>query len=232
LLPFTPHKNAALRRVARGGGRLFILLELLRLLPADGFRGRRRLFRFQAGRDRFGLRAPLPPRRPLLAITLHIGLTRLGRVRRAFSFFARRGLTQGHLPPGFSDHIRDRARDQGDRANRVVVSWNRNGDQVGIGIRIYDRDHRNPELVRLGDGDPFLLGVHHEQRARQPAQVLDAREILVQLAAFAVEEQLLLLRVIREVAIRRTLFQILEPVICFLIVWKFVSVPPSQRSVT
>src|SRR5438093_2901475 len=108
---------------------VFIQLELLRLLPADGFRGRRRLFRFQAGRDRFGLRAPLPPRRPLLAITLHIGLTRLGRVRRAFSFFARRGLTQGHLPPGFGDHIRDRARDQGDRANRVVVSWNRNGDQ-------------------------------------------------------------------------------------------------------
>ena len=47
--------------------------------------------------------------------------------------------------------------------------------------------------------------------ARQPAEVLDTREVLVELDALAVEQQLLLLGVIREVAVRRALLQVLQP---------------------
>src|SRR6266550_2463791 len=150
------------------------LLQSIMPAPVRARSSATRFFGLHPGRDRFGLRAPLPPRRPLLAVALYIGLTGFGRVRRAFPFLARTRLPQRHLAARLGDYVRDRVRDQRDGANRVVVPRNRHGDQIRIGIRIHDRHHRNPQLVRLGDRDSLLLGVHHEQRTGQAAQVLDA----------------------------------------------------------
>src|SRR2546427_6676780 len=157
-----------------------------------------------------------PPRSTLFPYTtlfrsVHVRLARLGRVRRAFALFARGGITQRHLVAGFGDHVRDRVRDQRDGTNRVVVPGNRHRDQIGVGVRVDDRHDRNPELVRLGDGDALLLRFHHEQRARQAAEVLDPREFFVGLPPLAAEQQLFFLGVIREVAVRRALLQVLQP---------------------
>src|SRR5256885_17003425 len=67
------------------------------------------------------------------------------------------------------------------------------------------------ELVRLRHRDALLLRVHYEQRARQPAHVLDAREVLLELQALAFEQQLLLLGVMLELAFADPLLQILQP---------------------
>src|SRR5436190_7156282 len=204
-------KTPPSRREARGRRSVVQHTELLRLAPANRLCRGGRFFRLHPSGNRLGLGPPFAPRRPLLAVAVHVRLARLRRVRRAFAFLTRTRLPQRHLAARLGDYVRDRVRDQRDGANRVVVPRNRHGDQIRIGIRIHDRHHRNPQLVRLGDRDSLLLGVHHEQRTGQAAQVLDAREILVQLAALAIEQQLLLLGVVREVAIRRTLLQVLEP---------------------
>jgi hypothetical protein len=62
--------------------------------------------------------------------------------------------------------------------------------------------------------------------ARMPSKYLCSR------AAFAADDRLLLLDVIVERAVRFHLLDFLEPLDGRLIVLKFVSVPPSQRSVT
>src|SRR5688572_26395694 len=63
-----------------GGGRWFIRPSCLRLAPAHGFGRGRSLFRLHPGGDRLRFRPALAPSRPLLAVTIHIRFTRLGRV--------------------------------------------------------------------------------------------------------------------------------------------------------
>src|SRR6266480_113580 len=177
--------------------------------------GGRRFVRLEPRGDRFRLGAALAPRRLLLLVAFRFRLDAgLGRVRDSFAFFGR--LAQRHLVPRFRDHVGDGCRDERNRSDRVVVAGDRNGDQLRVGVRVHDRDHRNAELVRLGDRDALLLRVHYEQRARQPAHVLDARQVLVQLDALAVEQQLLLLCVVLELPFGGALFQLLEPFDLFL----------------
>src|SRR5205823_3173723 len=84
-------------------------------------------------------------------------------------------------------------------------------DHFRVRVRIHDGDHRNAELVRLGDRDALLLRIHDEQRSRQPAHVLDARQVLLELDALAVEQQLLLLGVVLELAFGGALLQLFQP---------------------
>src|ERR1051325_9270242 len=206
-------KTPPSRRGAReGGGQCCHQERIGRLAftPAARFRWGRPLLRLEPRRDRLRLGPPLAPRRLLLLIAFRLRLdARLGRVGHALALFGR--IVQRHLAARFADHVRDRRGDQRDRPDRVVVAGNRHVDQVGIGVRVHDRDHRNPQLVRLGDGDPLLLRVHHEQRAGQAAHVLDAGEILLQLHPLPVEQQLLFLGVVLELAFRGALLQLLQP---------------------
>src|SRR5690606_18210430 len=52
---------------------------------------------------------------------------------------------------------------------RVVISRNRIGDTIGVGVGIEHRDHRNGELVRLGNGKVFLVGIDDEKGVGQAA---------------------------------------------------------------
>src|SRR6266496_1630446 len=177
--------------------------------------GGRRFVRLEPRGDRFRLGAALAPRRLLLLVALRFRLDAgLGRVRDSFAFFGR--LAQRHLVPRFRDHVGDGCRDERNRPDRVVVAGDRDGDQLRVGVRVHDRDHRNAELVRLGNRDALLLRVHHEQRARQPAHVLDAREVLLELESLAVEQQLLLLGVVLELPFGGALLQLLQPFDLFL----------------
>src|SRR6266699_3350501 len=177
--------------------------------------GGRRFVRLEPCGDRFRLGAALAPRRILFLVALCLRLDAgLGRVRDSFAYFGR--LAQRHPLPRRRHHVGDGRRDERNRPDRVIVAGDRDGDQLRVGVRVHDRDHRNAELVRLGDGDALLLRVHHEQRARQPAHVLDAREVLLELESLAVEQELLLLGVVLELPFGGALLQLLEPFDLFL----------------
>src|SRR2546426_1786388 len=158
--------------------------------------GGRRLVRLEPCRDRFRLWATLAPRRLLLLVPLRLRLdTGLRRVRHPFAFLRR--LAQRHLVPRFRDDVGDGRGDERNRPDRIVVAGDRDGDQLRVRVRVDDGDYRNAELVRLGDRDALLLRIHDEQRPGQPAHVLDPRQVLLQLDALALEQQLLLLGVVR-----------------------------------
>src|SRR6266536_3481126 len=218
----TPHENAALAPWgSEGGGRLVQPDERrparLAFARAARFRGRRgrRLIRLEPRRDRFRLGAALAPRRLLLLVSLRLAFDAgFGRVRHALAFLG--GLAQRHLVPRFRDHVRDGRSDEGDGPDRVVVARDGHRDQLRVRVRVHDRDHGDAELVRLGDGDPLLFRVHDNQRPWQPAHILDAREILLELGPLAVEQQLLLLRVVLELALGRTLLQLFQTLDLFL----------------
>ena len=72
-----------------------------------------------------------------------------------------------------------------DRADRVVVARDLVVDLVGVAVRVEDRDDRDAELARLGDGDVLLLGVDDPHRARELRHVADAAERALELVALA-----------------------------------------------
>src|SRR5216117_1015366 len=213
----TPHNNAALAPCGSEGGGWWChggSPGWSAVAPAARFRRRRcrrgRLLRLEPGGDRLGLRPPLAPRRLLLPLAFRLGLhARLRRIRHRLAFLG--DLAQRHLVPRLGDHVGDRGGDQRDRADRIVVAGDRNSDEVRVGVGVHDRHDRNAQLVRLSDRDPLLLRIHHEQRAREPGHVLDAREVLLQLPSLALEEQLLLLRVMLELAFANPLLEVLQP---------------------
>src|SRR3990172_78386 len=124
-----------------------------------------RLLGLEPGHDGFGLGPPPPPGSPPLpAILLFPFRARIRAVGVALGFL--RHLAQWHLGARFGNHIHQGPRDQGHRANGVVVAGDRHGNQVRVRVGVYDGDDRNPQLVRLGDRDALFLGIHHEQRAR------------------------------------------------------------------
>src|SRR5688572_801999 len=161
--------------------------------------------------DSLGLRATAT-RAPTTLLVGIVGRldTTVGAVRRLLTFV----LVGAHRrrEPRLGDGIGDRPGDQLDRANRVIVAGDRHGDQIGIGVGVDDTDDRNPELVRLVDGDLLLLRVDHEQKPGQTRHVADTGEILLQLLALAREEELFLLGVVLELAaFLATLLQLLHP---------------------
>src|SRR5262245_12976839 len=100
--------------------------------PRSRFRCPRRILPLQPRRDRFWPGPPLAPRRPLLAVAFGFRLdSGLGGVGLRLGVFHR--LAEWLLPARLGDHIGHRDRDQRDRANRIVIAWNRNRDDVRIG---------------------------------------------------------------------------------------------------
>src|SRR2546425_214428 len=214
LLMKTPPSRRWARRAAVGCPPERVRPAWLTLAFASAARfcrgGRGCLVRLEPCGDRFRLGATLPPRRLLLLVALRLRLdTGLRRVRHPLAFLGR--LAQRHLVARFRDDIGDGRGDQRNRADRVVVAGDRDRDQLRIGVRVHDGDHGNPELVRLGDRNALLLRVHDEQRPRQPAHVLDARQVLLELHALALEQQLLFLGVVLELTLGGALLQLLQP---------------------
>src|SRR5215471_9084185 len=72
-----------------------------------------------------------------------------------------------------------------DRAARIVVARNHEGDSLRIAIGIDDGGDGNVEPLRFLDRDVFLVGIDHEQQVGQPTHVLDAAERSVELFTFA-----------------------------------------------
>src|SRR6188768_1514070 len=83
--------------------------------------------------------------------------------------------------------IRQRARDQANRTNGIIVAGDRVVDRARIAVRIGDRDQRHLELARLGDRDGLLRGVDDEDGLRQRAHALDAANVLLEPRALLLE---------------------------------------------
>src|SRR4051812_49392800 len=84
-------------------------------------------------------------------------------------------------------------RDQLDRTNSIIIAGDRHGDEVGIGVRVDDRDDRDAELVRFGNGDLLLLRVDDEHEARRTRERLDAAQVLLELLLLARHHEALFL---------------------------------------
>ncbi len=82
----------------------------------------------------------------------------------------------------------------------VVVAGDHVVDDVGVAVRVDDRDDRDVQPVRLGDRDVLLLGVDHEHRARHLLEVLDAAEVALELGEVAADLQPFLLGHLIDVA--------------------------------
>ena len=87
----------------------------------------------------------------------------------------------------------DDAAHQRVRADRVVVAGDRELDHVRVDVGIDNGNDRDLELVGLGDGDVFLLGVEDEDGIRTLLHTTDTAEVLLQLLEFAAEQERLLL---------------------------------------
>src|SRR3569833_872979 len=148
--------------------------------------------------DGFGLgtAATRPATTLLVVFTRGLGAT-VGAVRvGAFLLFL--FLTDRRFTTRFDNRVGDGLRDQLDGANRVVVAGDRNRDQIGIGVRVDDRDDRDVELVRFADADALLLRIDDEHEAREAAHVANTVQVLRELLALAAEHELLFLGVVLE----------------------------------
>ena len=94
----------------------------------------------------------------------------------------------------FLDRVGDHPAHQRVGPDRIVVSGNRELDDIGVDVGVDDSDDRNAELVGLGDGDVFFLGVEDEDRVRSLVHAANAAQVLLQLLELAAEQQRFLLR--------------------------------------
>ena len=116
-------------------------------------------------------------------------LTGFSRVRCGLSILNLTLLLLRNLSAGLSNRLGDRLRDQPDRADRIVVAGNRIIYQIGIRIRVRDRDDGNAEALRLADRARLALHVDDEHRPRKAGHVLHARKIFVELDPLAVQKK-------------------------------------------
>src|SRR5690606_31717738 len=106
--------------------------------------------------DDLRLRPTLAPRASLLAALVVVsrrGLAGLRRVRSRLGLVGAAAVLRREGGTSLDDRVRDRLADHADRADRVVVTGDRNGEQVRIGVGVSDGDDGDAELVRLVDGD-------------------------------------------------------------------------------
>src|SRR5260221_1649249 len=155
----------------------------------------------QVRSDCFGLRAAAARTPATTLVALHRGLrTPLGAVRHR-ALGALFGLRANRRRKArFGDGVRDGLGDQLDRADGVVIARDRNGDEVGIRVRVHDRDDRDAKLVGFGDGDLLLLCVDDEHEARRARETPDAAQILPELVLFTRHHEAFLLRVVLPLA--------------------------------
>ena len=93
----------------------------------------------------------------------------------------------------FGDRVGNHASEQAHRANRVVVSGNRELDLVGVRVGVEDSDDGDSELRRFAHGEVFALGINDPDRARSLGEVSDSTERLVELVELAALHQEFLL---------------------------------------
>ena len=94
----------------------------------------------------------------------------------------------------FVDRVGDHAAHEVRGTDRVVVAGDHVVDDVGVAVRVDDRDDRDVQAVRLGDRDVLLLRVDHEDHAGELLEVLDAAEVALELREVALDLQAFLLR--------------------------------------
>ena len=136
---------------------------------------------------------------------------RLRRVRCGLGVLNLTLLLLRHLSTGFSNRLGDGLRDQSDRTDRSVVAWNRILYQIGICVRVRDRDDGNTQTLRLANRAHLALHVDDEHRPREAGHVLHARQILVELDPLTIQKKSLLFRIELEGALFLSPFQLLEP---------------------
>src|SRR5690606_7059770 len=126
----------------------------------------------EPGRDRFGLgpAAACPAAAAPLAVICRLAAT-VGAVGGGAIGLLLGLVAPGRLAARLLDGVGDGTREQLHRTDRVVVAGDRHGDQIGVGVGVHDRDERDSQLVRLGDGDLLLAGVDHEHEAGEPVHV-------------------------------------------------------------
>ena len=79
----------------------------------------------------------------------------------------------------FGDGIGDDLGQQRHGPDGVVVTRNRVGEVVRVGVRVEDADHGDAELAGFIDCQVFTNRVHHPERTRGFLQVADSAERLV-----------------------------------------------------
>ncbi len=166
----------------------------------------------EALRDHLGTGPPtrtratlsLAPRRLLL------GLRDIAGVGVRLLLVLERGLG-GYVAARDLDRVGDRPRDERDGTDRVVVARDRHGQHVGVRVGVGDGHDRDLEPMRLPHGDLLLLRVHHVDHSRQPGHVLDAGQVALELLPLALQQELLLLRVVLEDAFLAPALQLLQP---------------------
>ncbi len=75
------------------------------------------------------------------------------------------------------DHVADGVGDRGAGADGVVVARDHVVDPVGIAVGVDQPDDRDPQPLRLADGDRLGLQVDHEDGVGDALHVLDAAEV-------------------------------------------------------
>src|SRR6185369_1710528 len=109
------------------------------------------------------------------------------------------------------NRVSDSRREQANGAQRVVVSWDDVIDSFGRTVCVDHGDDRNSEAVRFSDRNLFLLHVDDEDAIGKAVHRLDAREVLVQALALAIELDALLLGHLLVATISLHAFEIFEP---------------------
>jgi hypothetical protein len=100
----------------------------------------------------------------------------------------------GSLFPALLNRVCHRGDVQPDGADGVIVAGNDEVHTVRIAVGIDDAENRNAQLVGFLDGNVLVHHVHHEQRIRQAAHVLDAADAALELFQVALHGQRLALR--------------------------------------
>ena len=108
------------------------------------------------------------------------------------------------------DDLADRLRDQRAGADRVVVARHDEVDAVGVAVGVDEADDRDPQPLRLFDGDHLGFEVDHEHRVGHALHVLDAAEVGAQLRQVGLGGHPLARRQQRELALGLVAFEVVQ----------------------
>src|SRR5690349_17902653 len=81
----------------------------------------------------------------------------------------------------FEDGFANLRGDELDRADCIVIAGNDYVDEIWIAVRVNDCNDRDTQLAGLGDGDGFLVEVHHKHARGKLIHVADTFEIAIKL---------------------------------------------------
>ncbi len=110
----------------------------------------------------------------------------------------------------FGDDVADRTGDQGAGADRVVVAWNHIVDPIRIAVGVHEADDRDPQSLRLFDGDRLGFEVDDEHRVGHALHVFDAAEVGAQLREVGLRRHALARRQQRELTLALVALEIVQ----------------------